>query len=120
MCINIDPKETEKFKSKKGEVKVWKVLSYLGNKEYCTPYKRVLVESGMVLSNAVPFTSVNYVVRGEGVHAFVDRKHAMWSDAAYSTSWPVLVECTANMDDFIAVGIHGDIAFTKLTIGELP
>lgn len=108
MCLTINQEETEKFKrDNSGEVTVWKGVRLLPNGKPVTPYRDVKIEPGILKSfRHYPESNPNEVQFG--IHCFTDKSEAQrWVDMCNELSSIVaydLVQCTAKVEDLIAVG----------------
>lgn len=127
MCLVIDKDKTQKYLEEnkdKETVTVYKILE-LGMFHYRTPYMHTNVLPNSTINARAPHLSPHKKDNGleaitwQGVHAFIKKKEALDSEIYRGSHYPKVVECTAKMSDFIAVGKNNDIAFKALTFGDL-
>ncbi len=129
MCLTINQEETEKFKqNNSGEVTVWKGVRLLPNGKPVTPYRGVEIKPG-ILESFQPYLESNSKEVKFGIHCFTDESEARrWADLCNSLSSIVsydIVQCTAKVEDLIAVGDSRlefkpfkSAVFTKIEISE--
>lgn len=112
MCLTIDKEKTERFKkrNKTGKVTVYKAFD-IKLKNIYSPIRGTKANTGFFKARGKIKKDAE-TINGGAIHAWKDRKSAH-DDFFYDDQ---LVKCWAYRKDLIAIGINGDMAFTKIFV----
>jgi hypothetical protein len=129
MCLIIKSRELPPELIKDGRITVYKMLRCTKGAPY-TVFQLKSVTAGWFKAEGpeycdfcIYYVGDNGPLDGEElgngfIHCLLDAKPApQWGDSTFIDD-VMIVECWGLPEDFVAVGIHGDIAFKKIYISQ--
>lgn len=119
MCLIVLNTEIPKIK-KNGRITVYKVLEKSSYGNIVTPYRGRRVKSGWLKAGNYKISKIlrhgDYVEHG-AIHCWEKESPAKHSYPVFANGATV-IKCEALVDDFIARGINGDLAFKKIYVSK--